>query len=823
VRPVVSVTLTNLKAWITDCDDVTYERLRDFWSYFSPGARWAPAYKLWLKEKARALRRGEPNAKVVGWDGKIRLFQRGSVSAGLFRATRKEAEETLKIRFKIEYKRSLVYYIPVRDEVQSKYRYQAECVHKMQRAIRRGGGIVLSATGCLSGDTAVDIPRDLVKYPRGVPIKELVGQRPLVYCYDEEAQKITFSRATSVHRSGVQVPVWRVHFSSGSRYTKFCSTFLEATCGHLVMLRNGSYKRVDQLVVGDRLMPLYRKLGDSEYAQLDLNNGEKVLEHRFILSCLYGPRSLEYHGHHKNGKKQNNNCKNLEWKSGPVHASDHAKAMHKQGKFLGWVATGIHPRGMAGKPQTVHQRAVASKTAKAKLLRHKWLRKDLLLALYIGKRLTTTEIAKRFGVGARLVRQIAAKYGMVYHRVRKAIKYFRLTKRNNHVVTKIEYVGCKDVYDITVPIHHNFVANGIVVHNSGKTKCAADFYKSVPDYSCLFVVDQIDLLYQSQKEIESWLKEPVGVVGDLKYKVQRVTVATIQTLHRHMEDEKFEKWFRGVKIVVVDELHEQMAKRNFSLLEKIKPIARYGLTATLQLSQKPVRMKAYSFAGPVIYRFPISKGQALGVLSKGEVVQLLFPAIDDPNEDQVDWNADERLEYEVLTNNLKLYACYQIVKALVDAGRYVIVLADRVAHVQAISEQLEDIPHRVAYGEIKAKKRLKARKKFERGDIRLIVASRVFKKGLNMKRVDVIIDMAEKANKNDAMQKFGRGVRLHPDKHGLLYIDFGTQFGKFGTAAKSRARVLKAAGIPLVKIKVNGPVQAKKAVLRVLKRQKKDG
>ena len=33
----------------------------------------------------------------------------------------------------------------------------------------------------------------------------------------------------------------------------------------------------------------------------------------------------------------------------------------------------------------------------------------------------------------------------------------------------VEYVGVEDTYDIQCPIHHNFVASGIVVHNCGKT------------------------------------------------------------------------------------------------------------------------------------------------------------------------------------------------------------------------------------------------------------------------------------------------------------------------------------------------------------------
>src|SRR6266536_5380896 len=46
--------------------------------------------------------------------------------------------------------------------------------------------LVATMTGvnCLSGNTLVDCPRDLKKYPKGIPIKELVGKEFDTYGYD---------------------------------------------------------------------------------------------------------------------------------------------------------------------------------------------------------------------------------------------------------------------------------------------------------------------------------------------------------------------------------------------------------------------------------------------------------------------------------------------------------------------------------------------------------------------------------------------------------------------------------------------------------------
>jgi superfamily II DNA or RNA helicase len=324
------------------------------------------------------------------------------------------------------------------------------------------------------------------------------------------------------------------------------------------------------------------------------------------------------------------------------------------------------------------------------------------------------------------------------------------------------------------------------------------------------VVDQVDLLYQSQEEISRWLGEPVGVVGDQKYETHRVTVATVQTLKKHIRDPKFLKWYKAVEIVIVDELHVQMSRKNFSILELVSPMARFGLTATLQMTKENVRMNVWAFSGPIIFRFPIREGQDKGVLSEGKVIQLLFP--------EAEGNKDYQIAYheEVMESEAKHRAAYLIVKELLSRGRYVLVLVSRIDHVKLMDRLLEEFPHRLAYGEVGKDLRKAGLNDFEKGLVRLLIANVVFEKGINVKRLDAILDMAEMQSKNTAVQKFGRGVRLHTDKKNLVYIEFGTQTGRFLRNARSRARAFRADEIPVKSVKIENPAGAIKAVRRAL-------
>lgn len=346
---------------------------------------------------------------------------------------------------------------------------------------------------------------------------------------------------------------------------------------------------------------------------------------------------------------------------------------------------------------------------------------------------------------------------------------------------------------------------------TGKTAMAAMFFSRLP-YTCLFVVDQLDLLYQSQKELAQWLGEAVGVVGDSSYDPKRVTVATIQTLHKHVDDPRFLQWYKQVQIVIVDELHEQLAHRNFEVLHEIRPIARYGLTATLQLQKKEIRTRAYAFAGPVLFEFPVAEGIEAGALTEGRVLQLRFGW--QPGEYA---NYREEYDSQVLHNEEKMAACQNLVSMLLAHQRHVLLLVQRVAHVQRLSKAFSATVHRIAYGEIDKVSRASSREEFERGEVNLIIANQVFKKGVSIRRIDVILDMAEMKSKNDALQKFGRGLRLHPDKTGLLYIDFGTQGNnRFSKAAKSRLRAFKSAYLPVRAVNIDTLAGALKAVKQEL-------
>lgn len=346
------------------------------------------------------------------------------------------------------------------------------------------------SNGCLAEGTLIDVPRNLRKYPNGIPIENLVGKRPWVYSYDRNIG-LVLKKANWVKCTGKQVPVIKIQFEEtigrtpGYKHTVPFVDYLILTADHKVMLRNGKWKKAGNLRQGDRLMPLYRKGRSGGYYSL-LNNatGEVIYEHRFVLQQLTGKTysTHTHHGNHINHRRYDNRPSNLEWKSQTKHFSDHAKERNRNGGDFGWQnTTGVHPLGMKGKHHTQVNRNKISATLKKQPQAIKDARNNAIRQSYKIKLQKNYDVlgwskkvlTKLYHNQGWSVKAIAREYKQTDAIVVKALCFFGIPKRNNHRVKSITKVGYSNVYDINVPDTHNFIANGVVVHNSGKSNLLA--------------------------------------------------------------------------------------------------------------------------------------------------------------------------------------------------------------------------------------------------------------------------------------------------------------------------------------------------------------
>lgn len=149
-------------------------------------------------------------------------------------------------------------------------------------------------------------------------------------------------------------------------------------------------------------------------------------------------------------------------------------------------------------------------------------------------------------------------------------------------IINIKYIGNEDAYDIEVEGNHNFIANGVVVHNSGKTFCSIQIIKELikrePNIKILIIVPKNVILETT------WFKElyengisltEIGVYYGAIKEFGKITITNMQNI-QYIPFEIFD-------CAIFDEIHNYGTKR---LLPYIKYPFKYkvGLSATVERS-----------------------------------------------------------------------------------------------------------------------------------------------------------------------------------------------------------------------------------------------
>lgn len=276
---------------------------------------------------------------------------------------------------------------------------------------------------CLSGETQV---RTLNGW---CPIKDLVGKEFYTYGYSKDHHRLIPCKASNVRLTRRNAEVWKLVYDDGE---------LIATPDHLIMMRDGSFKKLSELSPGDSLMPFYEKVFPAGHTSIQLNDGSMAYEHLYIYSWLKGQLADGFIIHHKDRNGRNNNPDNLEMVSKKDHYKLHAKHISESilSKYNG-----------SCNPWTVESRQKVSKSMR--LLRESQ------------RTLKTCEVCQTNYMG--LPKQMYCSKRCLWKKHRGNRK--SLVTSFNHKVISVGFHGYEDVYNMEVEKTFNFPANGVMVHN----------------------------------------------------------------------------------------------------------------------------------------------------------------------------------------------------------------------------------------------------------------------------------------------------------------------------------------------------------------------
>ncbi len=279
-------------------------------------------------------------------------------------------------------------------------------VNTMTEVVKQGGvrrGANMGMMRCLSGDTMIHTLEGRF------PIKDLVGQNPYIYACDPETKKTHVVQAQAVFVSDRNREMVRVWMDNDE--------YIDCTPDHRFLLANGKYKEAKDLSLGESLMAFSKVIArhgsEKRFIKyIGATGSRAVPEHQIIAKDILGEvPGKNWQVHHIDGDSLNNHPFNLQMLSRSEHAKEHAGNLEEHRQRIASDRRGRTLEEVYGKEKAAEW--------KAKMSASSWMKKKAQA---------------------------------------DAIK--------NHKVVRVESIGVAEaVYDMTVPVFHNFVANGVFVHN----------------------------------------------------------------------------------------------------------------------------------------------------------------------------------------------------------------------------------------------------------------------------------------------------------------------------------------------------------------------
>jgi superfamily II DNA or RNA helicase len=360
-------------------------------------------------------------------------------------------------------------------------------------------------------------------------------------------------------------------------------------------------------------------------------------------------------------------------------------------------------------------------------------------------------------------------------------------------------------------VRENANTGGVIIAPTatGKTLLAALIFGRLAGRG-LFLVDDRALGMQAKDELERYLGEGVGFVGDGKFSVGRITVALVQSMALNRNKEEYRR-LGECDVMLIDELHVMINNRTWETLLAYQPLAVFGQTATLDLKNTAVAFPAMALCGSAVFEYTAKEARENAQLTQGWAYLIDVPHL--MNGTAANY---QELYYE---NVVRFDWLNKFVAALghhaTGLGYTVLILVRQLSHLYLIADELDALgASYVLYsGQQASKERVATRGAMSGGAVKLCVGTTgTITKGISIPALDFIIDAAQSKAWEHTVQRAGRGARNKEGKNHFVYVDIGqvgtkvrgvTTRNLFAKHATDRRKGLKQVGYHLSRFTVD--------------------
>ena len=300
-------------------------------------------------------------------------------------------------------------------------------------------------TSCCHPDTLISVPGD---HRGGVPrvrITDLVGKSGFpVYAYDAEQHRFRMATALRVWETKIADEMVAIEMDDGNA--------LRLTPDHLVMTLDGEWVCAGDLQPGQRLMALHHRYN----VMIKDANGSWTNEHRLVGEWKMGRELLQTeHVDHSDALRLDNSPDMLQ----VLTAQEHFRKTH-----TGRVQSKIREQVRISKWQewaAAHPEELRARLGRNGKKLWDWVRSLPLEAQVAWK----AERAQKKVATEKARRAADPAYAAAYNARARSNGKKGADARWNHMVVAVRKIPGGPVYDMEVEGLHNFVADGVVVHN----------------------------------------------------------------------------------------------------------------------------------------------------------------------------------------------------------------------------------------------------------------------------------------------------------------------------------------------------------------------
>jgi hypothetical protein len=339
----------------------------------------------------------------------------------------------------------------------------------------------------------------------------------------------------------------------------------------------------------------------------------------------------------------------------------------------------------------------------------------------------------------------------------------------------------RQTYDLQLADpYNNYVANGIVVHNSGKTYFAAALILALHRRT-LFVVGRRDLLYQTQTVLRQQLKRPIGIIGDSKLAIRAVTVGTVQTIAPRLRDPAMLDYLTNVDVLIFDEAHHVASGQYHDIAVRCPAYFRFGLSASPLSRGDTGDVTLIAHTGEIISELDRQELEETGWLSKAEIQLKTISEPRLPPRASYPAVYEQGIVKHVERNELIVEAA----KAACQRGETVLILVRRTSHGKALRQacRATGLPTVYLRGSTSMEKRKVTLAKMRvqhLGTPFVVVATTIFDEGIDAPDIRCLILGGGGASRIKSIQRVGRGLRPKADgRNTLTVIDFVDRTHRF--------------------------------------------